>query len=102
LSDINNNNNNISKEQYWQGGYKNWQGAYENIDVTNKNQYKSFCIENKINTIIHLASLKSYNDYDNYNNNDNDKSINYLEQQKLVNIDGVHNALDIAKETKSK
>jgi len=45
--------------------------------------------ENKINNILHLASMLSPSSEKN------------LEMAKLINIQGVHHALDIAKETNS-
>ena len=59
------------------------------MDVTDKEKFKQIVVENKINNIIHLASLLSVSSEKN------------LELAKFTNIQGVHNALDIAKDTKS-
>ena len=59
------------------------------LDITEKQNTREFIHENKINNIIHLATLRSHDCEDN------------LELAKKVNIDGIHNMLDISKETNS-
>jgi len=66
-----------------------WQGNFEFLDVTDKEKFKKIVTENKINNIIHLASMLSATSEKN------------LELAKLINIQGVHNSLDIAKDTNS-
>ena len=66
-----------------------WQGNFQLLDVTDKEKFKKIVTENKINNIIHLASMLSAS------------SENNLELAKFINIQGVHNSLDIAKETNS-
>ena len=66
-----------------------WQGNFQLLDVTDKEKFKKIITENKINNIIHLASIHSL---------DSEKN---LELAKLINIQGVHNSLDLARETNS-
>ncbi len=66
-----------------------WEGNFQLLDVTDKEKFKKIVIDNKINNIIHLANLLTVSSEKN------------LESARLVNIQGVHNSLDIAKETNS-
>ncbi len=57
------------------------------LNVTEKQKLRQFIIENKINNIIHLATLRSHD------------CENNLELAKKVNIDALHNIFEISKES---
>jgi threonine 3-dehydrogenase len=58
------------------------------LDVTNRSQLRDHIFSNKINKIIHLASIRSH-----------DCELN-TDLAKKVNIDGLHNILEVSKEAK--
>jgi threonine 3-dehydrogenase len=59
------------------------------LDITDKQKARQFIHENKINNIIHFATLRSQDCEEN------------LELAKKLNIDGIHNILEISRETNS-
>lgn len=65
------------------------EGKYVKLDVTDKEKFSEVVKENKINHILHLAGILSALGEKN------------LDLAMKVNIDGMQNALNIAKESKS-